>query len=153
MCNQAREKIPIKQKDSGSVAIPCTIKYRKFKRVLIDYGSSVSLMPLSIFKKMGIEKISESGIKLKFVDHTIKQSYGIAEDVLVEIDNFIFPVDFHIMDIHEDEETPIILGRPLMLTSQYNFDIEIGNLTLKSFDEEITLKVLEIKKQGAGEKK
>src|ERR1044072_1100205 len=53
-------KIPIKQKDPGSVAIACTIKDKKFKRVLIDSSSSVSLMPLSIFKKLGIEKISGS---------------------------------------------------------------------------------------------
>ena len=99
------------------MAIPCTIKDRTFKKVLIDYGSSVSLMSLSIFKKMGIEKISESGTKLKFADHTIKQSYGIAKYVLVEIDNFVFPVDFQIMDIPEYEETPSILGRPFMLTS------------------------------------
>ena len=56
------------------------------------------------------------------------------------------------MDIPEDEETPIILGRPFLLTSRCNFDIEASNLTLKIFDEEITLQVLEIKKQGAGGK-
>ena len=50
------------------------------------------------------------------------------------------------MDIPEYEETPIILGRPFMLTSLWNFDIETCNLTLKSFDEEINLKVMEIKK-------
>ena len=104
-------------------------------------------MPLLIFKKLGIEKISGSGTKLKFADHTIKQSYGIAEDVLVEIDNFVFLVDFQILDIPEDEETPIILRQPFMLTSRCNFDIETGNLTLKSFDKVITLKVLEINKQ------
>ena len=71
------------------------------------------------------------GKKLKFVDHAIKQSYGINEDVLGEIDNFVFPVDFQIMDIPEDEETPIILGRPFLLTSRCNFDIEISNLKLK----------------------
>ena len=107
-------------------------------------------MPLSIFKKLGIEKISESGTKLKFIDQTIKQSYGIIEDALVEIENFVFPVDFQIMDIPEDEDTLIILGRPFLLTSRCNFDIETGNLTLKSFDGEITLMVLEIKKQGVG---
>ena len=91
----------------------------------------MSLIPLSIFKKLGIEKISGSGTKLKFADHTIKQSYGIAKDVLVEIDSFVFPIDFHIIDIPEDEETHIILGRPFLLTSQCNFDIETVNLTLK----------------------
>src|ERR1051325_7092696 len=106
-------------------------------------------MPLSIFKRLGIKKISRSGTELKFADHTIKKSYGIAEDVLVEIEKFAFPVDFQIMDIPEDEETPIILGRPFLLTSWCNFYIETCNLTLKSFDEEITLKVFEIKKQDA----
>src|ERR1051325_461095 len=109
-------------------------------------------MPLSIFKRLGIEEISGSGTKLKFFDHTIKKSYGIAEDVLVEIENFAFLVDFQIMDIPEDEETPIILGQPFLLTSRCNFDIETGNLTLKSLIEEMILQVLEIKKQGAGRK-
>ncbi|XP_058776754.1 uncharacterized protein LOC131651101 [Vicia villosa] len=51
------KRIPIKQKDPGSVAIPCTIKNRTFMKVLIDSGASVSLMPLSTFKKLGIEKV------------------------------------------------------------------------------------------------
>src|SRR3954464_9672126 len=53
------------------------------------------------------------------------------------------------MDIPEDEETPILLGRPFLLTSRCNFDIEKGTLTVKSFDEEVTLKMLEVKKQSA----
>src|ERR1051325_7147381 len=56
------------------------------------------------------------------------------------------------MDIPEDEETPITLDRPFLLTSRCNFDIETGNLTINFFYEEITLQVLEIKKQGAGGK-
>src|SRR4051812_17088077 len=143
-------RIPTKKKDPGAVAIPCTINDRSFKKVLIDSGFSVSLMPLSIFKKLDIGKISESETKLKFADHTIRHSYGIVEDVLVEIGKFIFPVDFHIMDIPEDEETPILLGRPFLLTSRCNFDIEKGTLTIKSFNEEVTLKMLEVKKQSAG---
>src|SRR3954462_4608940 len=143
-------KIPIKKKDPGAAAIPCTIKNRMFKKVLIDSGSSVSLMPLSIFKKLELGKISESETKLKFADHTIKKSYGIAEDVLVEIDKFVFPVDFHILDIPEDKETPILLGRPFLLTSRCNFDIEKETLTVKSFVEEVTLKMLEVKKQSEG---
>ena len=71
-----KRKIPIKKRDMWSVTIPCTIKGRVFKKVLVNFGSSVSLIPLSIFQKLGIEKISKSGTKLKFVDHTIKQSMG-----------------------------------------------------------------------------
>src|SRR4051812_9188015 len=107
-------------------------------------------MALSIFKKLGIGTVMEKGTKLKFVDHTIKQVYGVVEDVLVEIDRFIFSVDFQIMDIPEDEETSIILGRTFMLTSGCNIEFGIGALTLKYFDENVTLKVSDIKKQSEG---
>src|SRR3954468_23906789 len=138
-------KIPIKRKDPGAVAIPCTIKNIAFKKVLLDSGSSVSLMPLSIFKKLELEKISESKTQLRFADHTVKKSYGVAEDVLVEVDKFVFSVDFHIMDIPEDEETPILLGRPFLSTGRCNLDIEKGTLLLRSFDEEVILKMLGVK--------
>src|SRR3954471_9902846 len=145
----SERKIPIKRKDPGAVAIPCTIKNIAFKKVFCDSGSSVSLMPLSIFKKLELEKISESKIQLRFADHTVKKSYGVAEDVLVDVDKFVFPVDFHIMDIPEDEETPILLGRPFLSTGRCNLDIEKGTLILKSFDEEVTLKMLGVKRQRA----
>ncbi|XP_050878811.1 uncharacterized protein LOC127082625 [Lathyrus oleraceus] len=139
-------RIPIKHKDPGSVTVPCTIKDRTFKKVFIDSKTSVSLMPLSIYQRIGIRKVNDTGTNLKFADHSIKNAYGIAEDVLVTIEEFSFPVDFVIMDIPEDEETPIILGRPFMQTSRCNLDIEHGTLTLKVYDDEITLNVLENKK-------
>lgn len=65
-------RIPIKQKDHVPVTIPCTIKDKTFKKVLINFGATVSLMPLSIFQKFGIGKVSEIGRNLKFADHPIK---------------------------------------------------------------------------------
>ncbi|XP_050919421.1 uncharacterized protein LOC127136960 [Lathyrus oleraceus] len=46
--------IPIKKKDRGAITILCTIGDRSFNKALIDLGASVSLMPLSIYKKLGI---------------------------------------------------------------------------------------------------
>ncbi|XP_050915854.1 uncharacterized protein LOC127130947 [Lathyrus oleraceus] len=132
-------RIPIKQKDHGSVTVPCTIKDRTFKKVL-----------LSIYQRLGIGNVSDTRKNLKFANHSIKNAYGIAEDVLVTIEQFYFPVDFVIIDIPEDEETPIIPGRPFMRTSQCNFDIGHGTLTLKVYDDEITLNVLENKKLEVG---
>ncbi|XP_050885362.1 uncharacterized protein LOC127090562 [Lathyrus oleraceus] len=139
-------RIPIKQKDHGSVTVPCTIKDKTFKKVLIDSGASVSLMPLSIYQRISIGNVNDTRTNLKFRDHSIKNSYGIAEDVLVKIEEFSFLVDFVIIDIPEDEETPILLGRPFMRTSRCNFDIDHNTLTLKVYDDEITLKVLENRK-------
>ncbi|XP_050908681.1 uncharacterized protein LOC127122384 [Lathyrus oleraceus] len=137
------KKIPNKQKDPRIVTISCTIKERTFKKVLIDYGDSVSLMSLSIYHKLGIKNVSDTKTNLKFVAHSRKDAYGITEDVLVKIEDLSFPVDFVIMDIPEDEETPIILGRPFMQTSRCNLDMDQGTITLKVYDKEITLNVIE----------
>ncbi|XP_050896105.1 uncharacterized protein LOC127102815 [Lathyrus oleraceus] len=108
------KRILNKKKDPGVVTVPCTIKERTFKKVLIDSGASVSLMPLSIYHGLGTGNVSDTRTNMKFVDHSIKNACGIAEDVLVTIEELRFPVDFMIIDISEDEETPIILGRPFM---------------------------------------
>lgn len=104
------QRIPNKQKDPGTVTISCTIKERIFKKVLIDSRASVSQMPLSIYHRFGIEIVNDTRTNLKFADHLIQNAYGVAKDILVTIWELSFLVDFVIIDVHEDEETPIILG-------------------------------------------
>ncbi|XP_050875014.1 uncharacterized protein LOC127078616 [Lathyrus oleraceus] len=53
-------KIPVKKKDRSSVTIPCIIGDRKFKKTLIDLGASVSLMSLSIYKKLGLGTVQDT---------------------------------------------------------------------------------------------
>ncbi|XP_058741312.1 uncharacterized protein LOC131613680 [Vicia villosa] len=134
-------KIPVKKKDRGSVTIPCTIGDRSFKKALIDLGASVSLMPLSIYKRLGIGNVQDTRMTLQFADHSVKRPYGIVEDVLVKIDKFVFPVDFVILEMPEDEEIPIILGRPFLETGRCLIDIEEGTMTLKVYDEELKIDV------------
>ncbi|XP_058747230.1 uncharacterized protein LOC131620247 [Vicia villosa] len=134
-------KIPIKKPDRGSVTIPCTIGDRSFKRALIDLGASVSLMPLSIYRKLGIGRVQDTRMTLQFADHSVKKPFGIVEDVLVKVDKFVFPVDFVILEMPEDEEIPLILGRPFLETGRSMIDIENGTMTLKVYDEELKINV------------
>jgi len=50
----------------------------------------------------------------------------VVEDVLVKMDKFTFPVDFFIMNMKEDEEVPLILGRPFMKTVIIIIDVDKG---------------------------
>lgn len=86
-------------------------------------------------------------MNLKSVDYSIKHPYGTVEDVIVKIENFSFPLDFVIVDMSKGEEIPIILGRPFLLTSWCNIDLEKFTLNLKVYDGEITLNELENRKQ------
>ncbi|XP_050876643.1 uncharacterized protein LOC127080359 [Lathyrus oleraceus] len=137
-------KIPVKKKDRGSVTIPCTIGDRKFKKALTNLGASVSLMPLSIYKKLGIGTVQDTRMTLQFADHSVRRPYGIMEDVLVKIDKFVFPVDFVILEMPEDEEIPLILGRPFLETGRCVIDIEEGTITLKVYDEELKIDIQNI---------
>ena len=103
----------------------------------------MNLMPLSIYHRLGIKNINDINTNMRFADHSRKDAYGIAEDVLVTIEDLIFPVDFVILDIPEDDEAPIIMGRPFMQTSRYNLDMDQCTLTLKVHDKEIILNAID----------
>ncbi|XP_050896701.1 uncharacterized protein LOC127103492 [Lathyrus oleraceus] len=126
-------KILVKKKDRGSVTTSSIIGDRKFNMALIELGASVSLMPLSIYRKLGIGSLYDTRMTLKFADHSVNKPYGIVEDVMVKIDKFVFPLDFSILEMPEDEEIPLILGRPFLETGRCMVDIEEGTMTLKVY--------------------
>ena len=65
------------------------------------------------------------------------------EDVLVKVRQFTFPVDFFIMDIEEDADIPLILGRPFMLTAKCVVDVGNGNLEMSVDDQKVTFNLFD----------
>ena len=65
------------------------------------------------------------------------------EDVLVKVDKFIFPADFIILDMEEDKEIPIILGRPFLATGRAMIDVQRGELKLRVQEDEVKFNVFE----------
>ena len=58
---------------------------------------------------------------------------GIIKDVLVQVDKFIYPVDFIVLDTQPDEacnSIPIILGRPFLATSNSLINCRNGLMKL-----------------------
>lgn len=62
---------------------------------------------------------------------------GILENVLVQIKKFIIPVDCIVLEMEEDAEIPIILGRPFLATAGAVIDVKNGRLTFKIGEEEV----------------
>ncbi|XP_037491619.1 uncharacterized protein LOC105629545 [Jatropha curcas] len=78
--------LPTELKDPGSFIIPCKLGKVDFPRCLCDLGTSINLMPLSLFKKLGLEdEVKRTNMVLQLADQTIKRPYGIIEDVLVTV--------------------------------------------------------------------
>ena len=63
------------------------------------------------------------------------------EDVLVKVDKFTFPADFIVLDMEEDKEIPIILGRPFLATGRALVNVLKGELKLRALEDEITFHV------------
>ncbi|KAL4597574.1 hypothetical protein ACB092_11G000200 [Castanea dentata] len=131
-----QKKLPPKLKDPGSFTIPNTIGKSYFDRALCDLGASINLMPLSIFRKLGLGEVKPTTISLQLADRSIKYPRGVIEDVLVKVDKFIFPADFIVLDMDEDEEIPLILGRPFLATGRTLIDVQQGKLVLRVGEDE-----------------
>ena len=65
------------------------------------------------------------------------------EDVLLKVDQFIFSTNFIVLDMEEDKEIPIILGRPFLATSRAMIDVQRGELKLRVQDDDSKFNVFE----------
>ncbi|XP_019447331.1 PREDICTED: uncharacterized protein LOC109350560 [Lupinus angustifolius] len=134
--------IPRKQKDPGSVTISVTIGKVNVGKTLVDLGVSVSLMPLSLLRRIGGVQLKPTRMSLQLVDRSIKYQ-GVVEDILVKVDKFLIPLDFTVFDISEDVEIPLIFEGPFMRTTKMEIDMENGKLKVRVDNEEIQFDIFE----------
>ncbi|KAK5843049.1 hypothetical protein PVK06_005479 [Gossypium arboreum] len=134
-----QNKLANKLKDPGSFTIPCLIGSLDVNNLLANLGASINVMPYKMFKQLGLGKPKQTRMSIQLADKTIRFPRGIIEDVLVKINKFIFPVDFVVLDIEEDSNVPLILGRTFLATARTIIDVGTSELTLRVGDETITL--------------
>ena len=87
-----------KKEDPGAFTIPCIVGSLHFAITLCDLGESINLMPLLMYKKLGLGDPKPTPMRLLMADRTVKKPIGILHDVLVKVESFIFPADFVILD-------------------------------------------------------
>nr|GEW75513.1 hypothetical protein [Tanacetum cinerariifolium] len=131
---------PLKERDSGSFTLPCLINNICFYKAFVDLGASVSVMPFSTYTKLSIGDLSHTRMTIELADKTVKQPKGIAANVLVRIGKFVFPIDFIISDIPEDDDVPLILGQPFLSTAHVKVDVYKRKVTLRVGDEKLVFK-------------
>ncbi|XP_062075720.1 uncharacterized protein LOC133779833 [Humulus lupulus] len=136
-----QNKLPPKMKDPGSFTIPCTIGNSYCCMDLCDLSASINLMPISIFKQLGIGEVRPTTVTLQLADRSLAHLDGKIEDVLVRVDKFIFPADFIVLDYEAGREVPIILWRQFLATGRTLIDVQKGELTMRVQDENVTFNV------------
>ena len=91
-------KSPVKYKDPGCSTISVMIGETCVEKALLDLGASVNLLPYSVYKQLGLGELKTTSITLSLADRSVKIPRGMIEDVLVQVDNFYYPLDFVVLD-------------------------------------------------------
>ena len=86
-------------------------------------------------------ELTPTALTLQMVDKTISQPEGVFEDVFIKVGKFIFPVEFVVMNIEEDTQVPLLLGRPFLATGAALIDVKYGELTLVIREEAVHFKL------------
>ena len=81
--------IPKKLGDPGVPTIPCSIKRNYVKTTLCDLGAGVSVMPLSLYRRLDLNKVTPTKISLQMVVKSTAIPIGICEDVTTGISLFV----------------------------------------------------------------
>nr|GFA58371.1 reverse transcriptase domain-containing protein [Tanacetum cinerariifolium] len=132
------KKVTQKLGDPGKFLIPCGFSELKCK-ALADLGASIKLMPLSVWKKLGLPELISTRMTLELANRAICTPTGIARDVFVPVGKFTFPADFVIVDYESDPRVPLILGRPFLRTARALIDVHSEEMILRDGDERLTL--------------
>ena len=115
--------LPKKHKDPGSFTLSCVLGNNVEGRVLCDLESSINSIPLSFYRKLNVDNICPTSITLQMADRSTTAPMGIVEDVLVRVGEFIFRADFVVLDMQEDKNVSLILGRPFLATGGAMIDV------------------------------
>nr|GEV67597.1 reverse transcriptase domain-containing protein [Tanacetum cinerariifolium] len=110
-------------------------------KALSDLGASINLMPLSVWKKLGLPELIPTHMTLKLANRAICRPAGIARDVFVLVGKFTFPADFVIVDYESNPRVPLILGRPFLRTARALIDVHGEEMILRDSDERLTLNI------------
>ncbi|XP_023749134.1 uncharacterized protein LOC111897406 [Lactuca sativa] len=115
----AKEDAP-KCKDPSLFTVPCKLGNLDVPRAMLDLGT-----------------LSKTGVIIQLADRSIVHPNGVLEDVLVQINEFVFPTYFYVLDMGDDDSpisSSILLGRPFLKTSITKIDVYNETLTME-FDE------------------
>jgi hypothetical protein len=115
--------------DLGIPTIPCSIKISYVKTALCDLGAGVSVMPFSLYRRLDLNKLTPTEISLQMANKSTAIPIGICEDVPVVVANVTILTDFVILDMPEDNNMSIILGRPFLNTAGAVIDCNKSKVT------------------------
>jgi len=124
------------KKDDPSVpTIECTIGQRIFHKTFYDIGSGVNIMSKVTYEYLfSNEPLYPTYMQLRMANQSIRFPKGIAKDVMVRIHDHFAPADFMVLGMGEEDDIPIILGRPFLNTPTRSSMSDLDKSTSNSLE-------------------
>ncbi|RDX93069.1 hypothetical protein CR513_24712, partial [Mucuna pruriens] len=94
--------LPKKCRDLEIFSVPCIIGECTFVDAMLDLGASINAMPTSIYKSLNFGDLEPIGMTIQLANRSIVQPLGVLEDVLVQVNELIFPADFYVLDMKDE---------------------------------------------------
>ncbi|RDX87270.1 hypothetical protein CR513_31288, partial [Mucuna pruriens] len=126
-----------KCRDPDIFSVPCTIGDCTFVDTMLDLGASVNVIPSSIYKSLNFGDLEPTGMIIQLANRSIVQPLGILEDILVQVNELIFPIDFYMLDIEDKASRKgsfLILGRPFLMIARTKIGVHVGTLLMEFGD-------------------
>ncbi|RDX82170.1 hypothetical protein CR513_37072, partial [Mucuna pruriens] len=89
--------MPKKCRDPNTFTVPCTIGDYTFVDAMLDLGALINVMPSSMYKSLNFGDLEPTGVIIQLANRSIVHPLGILEDVLVRINELIFPAEAAIL--------------------------------------------------------
>nr|KAJ0195348.1 hypothetical protein LSAT_V11C700386330 [Lactuca sativa] len=139
-----RLRLPPKCKDPRVFTVPCKLGNLSVPQAMLDLGASINVLSYSLFKTIRVRPLKRIGVIIQLVDRSLVHPKGVLEDVLVQVNELIFPVDFYVLDTGDDDSPnsgSILLGRPFLKTARTKIDVYDGTLSMEFGGEVINFNI------------
>ncbi|XP_042027512.1 uncharacterized protein LOC121774703 [Salvia splendens] len=146
-----RSDLPSKKTDLEMFTLPISIGDIQVEHAMCDLEVSISVLLYSIYKKLGEPKLLDTDIMIQLADRSCIHPEGILEDVIVKVNNFMYPVDFFVIKMTEPaakESSGVLLGRPFLSTASTIIDVRKGTISLDFNGEQFTFNIDEAMKRS-----
>nr|GEW34409.1 reverse transcriptase domain-containing protein [Tanacetum cinerariifolium] len=100
-----QNKVPPKLGDPGCFLIPCNFNKTFSYNALADLGASINLIPYSLYAKLSLKTLKPTKMSVRLADRLFQYPIGIAENMLIEVFKFTFPI----LEMEEDSKKQLNL--------------------------------------------
>jgi len=84
------------------------------------------VMPKTVFDQLNYIELTPTPMQLQLANSSVRHPEGIAEDVLVRVQDCFILVDFVVLHMDNQKETTRILGRPFLNIADAHIDVGAG---------------------------